>query len=240
MHVLARAIFAVSFVGLGCNALLGIGDPRTEAPESEAFAQPPGEEAGPAADAARDARVPDATSRGCYDEQGALPINGVAPSARPGKCTPEQVTELKQKCLGPGSTGCDAYIAANRDCAQCVFGALQGDNASTTPVPALMPVSADSVFPNVAACAALVLGRPDCAVKMTKQVVCLQSACSKCTNDADDTTCSASASAGICKTLIDKACNDAINAGVAQWEPTCRGAAFDDTFAKVSNYLCGS
>ena len=101
-------------------------------------------------------------------------------------------------------------------------------------------MSDTSVSPNVAACAALVIGRPDCSVKLTQQVVCTSSACAACESDADDTACSAQVSEGICKTTVDKACNDAVNAAAAQWQPICRGTAFDDTYVKVANVLCGA
>lgn len=181
---------------------------------------------------------PDA-SASCYDEEAALAVKGTAPAAGTNKCTSGQIGEFKTKCLGAGATGCDAFIEANKDCGRCIFGKLQGDTTDA-PMPALIPVSDDSVSPNIASCAALVIGRPDCAIKLTEQVVCTSSACSTCESDADDTACSAKASEGICKQTIDKACNDAVNAAAAQWQPICRGTAFDDTYVKVANYMCGA
>ena len=179
----------------------------------------------------------DAAPASCYDEEAALAVKGTAPAAGTNKCTSGQIGEFKTKCLGAGATGCDAFIEANKDCGRCIFGKLQGDTTDA-PMPALIPVSEDSVSPNIASCAALVIGRPDCAIKLTEQVVCTSSACSTCESDADDTACSAKASEGICKTTIDKACNDAVNAAAAQWQPICRGTAFDDTYVKVANAIC--
>jgi hypothetical protein len=176
----------------------------------------------------------------CYDEDAALAIKGTAPAAGTNKCTSMQIGELKTKCLGSGATGCDAYVEANKDCARCVLGALKGDTPDATPLPALIPVSDASVSPNVAACAALVIGRPDCAVKLAGQVVCTSSACATCESEAEDTECLAKATDGICKTTVDKACNDAVNAAAAQWQSVCRGTAFDDTYVKVANVLCGA
>ena len=238
-----QSALLVSFAGLGCNAILGIDDPRTEVP---ADVSAPEEAGGPsaeadasrAADARSDARRDAARLGPCYIEEEALAITGIAPSARPGKCTPSQIAELKTKCLPAGATGCDAFLEANKDCARCILGARQGDEPSTTPMPALVPVSPNAVEPNIVACAALVSGRPDCAVKATQQFVCTKSACTIC--PADEDSCTAFALIGICKTTVDAACDSAIKASTAQWQPICLGTLFDDPYLKVAAYLCGS
>jgi hypothetical protein len=181
---------------------------------------------------------PDAGPASCYAEDEALALTGTAPSAGQNKCTTAQAAELKTKCLGTGATGCDAFIDANKDCARCVFGKLQGETADA-PVPALIPVGGQNVSPNIASCAALVIGRPDCAVKLAQNITCTSSACSTCEGAADDA-CNEKANAEICKTTFDKACNDAVNAAAAQWQPVCRGTNFDDTYPKVVNYMCGA
>ena len=161
----------------------------------------------------------------------------------PNKCTVPQITEFKTKCLGSGATGCDAFIDTNKDCSRCIFGALKGDTPDTTPIPALLPVSDKSVTLNVQACAALAIGKPECAVPLAQELVCVESACSTCTVAADATKCNQEAAADICKDVVAaaKACNTAITAARAQWTPICtEGTTFETTYPKLVNYLCGT
>lgn len=178
------------------------------------------------------------SSASCYDEQGALAQEGVAPVKSAGKCTDAQITELDKQCLGAGS-GCDAFVTANKDCARCILGALTGDDGKTTPIGALLSVSEDSVVPNTVSCAALVIGKPECAAKLAIQEVCLSSACALCETDETDGACRKEAAAGICKTVIDATCTTAVESTKAQWEAICSGADFDAAYPKVAKFLCG-
>lgn len=182
----------------------------------------------------------DAAAASCYDEEAALALPGSEPKRASGKCGAGKAAEFKAACLGGGSQAtCTAFIDANKDCARCILGPLQGDDAKTTPIGALIPVSEDSVSPNTAACAAIVIGKPECALKLAGQVTCVASACSTCETDAEDTECSNKAAAGICKTTVDEACNKAVNDAASQWQATCRGANFDEGYAKVAEFFCG-
>lgn len=174
----------------------------------------------------------------CYDEEGALAQEGTAPVRSAGKCTDAQITELDKQCLGAATT-CDAFIAANKDCARCILGALDGDDAATTPIGALISVSEDSVSPNTASCAAIFIGKPECAAKLAIQEVCLASACALCEDDTSDTSCRKEAAAGICKTVVDTACTQAVESRAAEWEAACSGADFDAAYPKVAKFLCG-
>jgi len=222
---------------LGATAL-GIGVGCTVAPADPADASAP--ETGPTStgsvirDSGSDVKAP-AT---CYDEEAALALQGVAPTKGSGKCGAGKIAEFKAACLGAGSN-CQAFIDANKDCSRCIIGGLQGDDPKTTPIGALIPVSEDSVSPNTAACAAIVIGKPECAVKLAGQVTCVASACATCEDEASDTECSNTAAAGICKSTIDEACNKAVNDAASQWQATCRGANFDEGYAKVAEFFCG-
>ncbi len=183
----------------------------------------------------------DAAPAGCYDEQAALALTGTAPTKGAGKCTTAQITDLKAKCLGSGSAAdCTAFLDANKDCGRCVLGALKGDDPKTTPIGALIPVSETSVSPNIGSCAALVIGKPECALKVAQEVTCLNSACDSCSDQASDTACQNQAATGVCKDVIDAACDKAITDAAAQWQPICRGTNFDDTYPKVAEFLCGA
>ncbi len=197
-------------------------------------------------DSGRDASTPDSgrdagAPAGCYMPADALALTAATPSLTPSLCTAAQISGAQAACLGPGSSGpaCNAFLAANTACSRCIFGALAGDDPATTPVAALIPVSDDAVVPNIGACAALVIGRPACAVPLAQEVVCTNSACATCADQAAEDACVAAASAGICSTVINAGCDAAIDAAIATWQPLCRGVAFADTYAKVAGRLCG-
>ena len=170
-----------------------------------------------------------------------MDIQGTAPSRGRNLCTDPQLSALLAACLSAGSSGatCDAYINANTDCARCTLGALAGDPAATTPVGAMIPASDDSTAPNIAACAALTINRADCALPLTRQTVCLLSACASCLDDPTEGACLKTAEANVCRTVMDAPCNAALNASQAAWVPVCRGTSFADTYMKVARVLCG-
>ena len=176
--------------------------------------------------------------RSCYIERDALGLRGTVPSSGANKCSGRQIVDFKKTCIGGTAGQCTAYINANKDCARCMLGALKGDTPEATPHPALLPIGRTIVTPNVVGCAALVLGRPDCAMKLTQHVVCTESACASC-DPEEGAECNSKAIAAICKTTVDDACESTVSAGQAQWEPICRGKTFDDTYPKVAAYLCG-
>jgi hypothetical protein len=68
----------------------------------------------------------------------------------------------------------------------------------------------------------------------------VSTSCSTCTNAADDAACTAVAETDICKSTVNLACNAALNAGIAQWTPLCKGATFADGYRKVAMELCGA
>ncbi|MBL9108106.1 MAG: hypothetical protein JNM74_02500 [Myxococcales bacterium] len=217
--------------GIGCTVENVTADGGTDAATADATATATGDAAKPRTDGGGPAS--------CYDEEGALALSGVAPTRAPGKCSDALITEFDQKCLGSAANGCEAFIDANKDCSRCLIGALQGDDEKTVPVPALLSISDDAVVPNTASCAALVIGRPDCALKLAIQETCLTSACAVCEDEATDTACRKEAEAGICKTVVDAACTQAIESRAAEWQALCSGADFDAVYPKVARVMCG-
>jgi hypothetical protein len=217
--------------GIGCTVENVTTDGGTDAATADATATATGDAAKPRTDGGGPAS--------CYDEEGALALDGVAPTRAPGKCSDALITEFDQKCLGSAANGCEAFIDANKDCSRCLIGALQGDDEKTVPVPALLSISDDAVVPNTASCAALVIGRPDCALKLAIQETCLVSACAVCEDEATDNACRKEAEAGICKTVVDAACTQAIESRAAEWQALCSGADFDAVYPKVARVMCG-
>ncbi|HRG95372.1 MAG TPA: hypothetical protein PLR99_03920 [Polyangiaceae bacterium] len=213
--------------------------PRVDAALPDASRPPPGDAAPPDREAGAFDAGPIVA---CYDENNAFLLEGVAPTRSPSLCTDPVITEAVSACLSGTSTtaGCNAYIAANQACARCLLGGLDGDDFTKVPVGALIPLSDVAVSPNVAACAALVLGRPECALPVSQEVVCTSTACSACPAGSSAAACQAQASTAICMGVGDAACSAAIDAATAQWVPLCRGTAFKDTFEKVAHVMCGA
>lgn len=246
------AALLVLAVLAGCSSSTTTPPPPPRNPDSGAGdAATPGDAAlldssPPSNDAAPPEREAGAVDAGpivaCYKEDDAFLLEGLAPSRSPSRCTTAVIKEAVGACLSATSTtaGCDAYIAANPECARCLLGGIDGDDFSKVPVGAIIPLSEVAVSPNVAACAALVIGRPECAVPVSKELVCTSTACSTCPAGASTSACQTQASAAICAGLGDAACNTAISASTAQWATVCRGTTFKDTFEMVGAVMCGA
>ncbi|MBK8212461.1 MAG: hypothetical protein IPK71_01820 [Myxococcales bacterium] len=195
-------------------------------------------DAGPDADAG-----PDGSTRppACYDETAALALPGTAPTFGQNVCTQADVQSLFTACFGPGASAatCNAFSASHPDCMRCVVGPLPGDAPATTPISALIPAGDASLMVNVGSCAALAIGRPDCAVTVPKQLTCTASACETCADEPSDTACREAAEVGICSSTVDSACMAALTSTAATWSPICRGPDFVATYQKVAMALCG-
>ncbi len=251
------------FATLGALALLGFagcsGTSTTTTTPAPAPAGEAGVEAGAGADTgpltdatppAADAGRPDSEAgafdagpiTACYDATEAFILENAKPVRAPSLCTNAAIVEARTACLSPSSTkpGCDAFIAATKACARCVFGGLEDDDPAKVPVGAILPLSLTAVAPNVGACAALVIGRAECAVPVSRELVCVSTACATCPAGSSTTACHAQATDGICKGVGDAACSAAIDASSAQWLPQCSGTTFADAFDKVARVLCGA
>jgi len=216
---------------VGCTATLNGGDTSDAGTDSGTLPTS-------TADASRPTPDGSTPTVSCYDEELALALEGSAPVANSGKCSDAQISGLATACLGASANGCDTFVDTNKDCARCVFGALTGDPAST-PIGVLLSVSDEFVIVNTVSCAALTIGRADCAAKLAIQETCLSSACSLCEDEAGDTKCRTEAATGICKEVMDATCTQAIEARKADWTAACTGSDFDQEYAKVAKLFCG-
>lgn len=232
--MLKRVFGIVVFVGVsaavGCSAAVVDGGASDAGADSTAPVA-----SGDASKPKTDTGAPVAS---CYDDQSALDLPGSAPVVGSGKCSDAQISALEAACLGSGS-GCDAYVDANKDCARCVFGALDATDPASTPVGTVLSISDEFVIVNTLACAANVIGRADCALKLAVQETCVASACAICEDEASDGACRKEAAADICKDVMDAACTQAIEARSADWAAQCDGASFEESYAKVTKYFCG-
>ncbi|HRG97221.1 MAG TPA: hypothetical protein PLR99_13300 [Polyangiaceae bacterium] len=229
----AGAMSVAAAAGVSCSAVYG-------APGG------PGWDAAPATPLPEAAPLPrvdsgGAVPRDCYHESAALALVGVAPSVGAMRCSEPDALEFRAACLSNAATyeACSAVIEKNKPCARCLFGALPGTPADTTSIGAVVQTSDNDFAPNVWSCAALMLGLPECAVKVTRRAVCVSSSCARCA-EAEQKDCQGRATAGICRDTVDAACEAALAAGEARWKPVCEGATFDESYAKVAAFLCGA
>jgi hypothetical protein len=150
---------------------------------------------------------------------------------------------------------CDAYIAANSDCALCLGGYSAPDAGTppNSPWPALLQIDENGdVVPAVTAClAAISTGTDTCKSNYADDDLCIQSGCAACTSDADYSTCATDESTDPTTTCLttnplDAACQAAINA-VSQTDADTKCAAsttistnadFQAVFLAVGRTLC--
>lgn len=196
------------------------------------------------------ARPKDASGEGggggsCYSEKDILPtLEGTAPVKGAGKCTDKEIADYYAACLDTESTeaGCAAFEKSNPVCARCILPPLDGDDPKTLPVGALIFIGEDAdgayPYPNQYACAAHVINKPECALKLSVQDVCLSSACFLC-DEAGYEACTEEAATKACKPVYDAACTKAVDDSFKTWESACDAADFEGLYNKVTKYLCG-
>ncbi len=183
--------------------------------------------------------VPDANPVACFENAGEG-LRGVPPTAYRDVCTPQDLVDVEAACLfsAHGTKACADWTTAHPACGRCVFGPLSGEPADTTPLGALTPVGAQSIAPSLGSCAALAIGRPDCALPIAKSNLCEIASCSTCSVPTKGA-CSAHASQH-CSTPQSTECQKAIGAAFSRWEKQCQGSNLPSTFTKVATYLCGA
>lgn len=204
----------------------------------------------PSPDAARpkpDAAGGDGGGGGsCYSESEILPtLQGTAPVKGAGKCTDKEIADYYAACLDSKSTeaGCTAFEKSNPVCSRCIWPPLDGDDPKNLPVGAIIIIGEDAdgvyPYPNQYACAAHAINKPECALKMSVQDVCLSSACFLCEEDAAYEACTTEASTKACKPVFDAACTKAVDDGYKDWEGPCDAKDYVGIYTKVAKYLCG-
>lgn len=178
--------------------------------------------------------------RGCYDPSTAEVLQAKAPVKGQNVCSPAAIEAVRVACLASASAAaCKSAIDANKDCARCILGALGGEKPASTRAPVVLPAGGATTVINVAACASIVVGRPDCALPLSKQAACTSSACNTCAG-AESASCSAAASCGACANVAySPECTAAV-ADASAWEAKCRGQNQVETYTKVASFFCGA
>lgn len=212
---------------------------------------------------------PDGGDPACFDPSTVLSFSTapLPPAANQGKCASDDlVNQFLAACISSaGSDGgtdaaadagdaCDAYIAANADCALCLGGYSAPDAAAppNTPWPALLQVDeAGDVIPAVQAClAAISTGTDTCKSNYADDDLCIESGCAACSS-TDFSTCATDESSDPTTTCLttdplDAACQAAINA-ISQTDADTKCAAsttinsdadFQAVFLAVGRTMC--
>jgi hypothetical protein len=205
----------------------------------------------------------------------AVPTTSVVPTADQGACASDDlVSQFFVACVanadagapivdaGDGGDGaapldpCDAFIAANSDCAQCLggFGAPDGGVVPTSPWPALIAIDpAGDVAPAVANCvAAISSGSDTCKQNYASDDLCARSGCSAC-DSTDNAGCLTAEmtnpfSTCACTSPVDATCSAAIGAVPQATAAAACGASttiasnadLEAVFMKVGRTLCES
>ena len=176
----------------------------------------------------------------CFSNLGER-VRGTVPTPHRGVCTAQDVADAERSCVSAAHTGtaCTDFAAAHPDCARCIFGPPATEVPAASPIGALVPSGPTTVMPNLGACASLVLGKPECAVPITKASACTAGSCSACApRSSEKANCEAYAQRA-CVGAVEASCEKALLDGFSKWGSTCQGANVGASFAKVAWYLCG-
>ncbi len=228
--VLGVASVVLAVESVACSAVYGAPGVWVDPP-------PP-----PGPDASIDAAFtpPPPTPPTCYSPGDVEPIVGVPPALSQGVCTPAALVALADACLD-GAGSCPATIAADRVCAACALGPYAGRSGPSAPIGAIVPAGGDAVAAATYACAALVIGRPECAVPAQRAVTCVTTACATCA-PSELSTCAPKAEASVCSSafVVARSCLEAIDTRRGEWLGRCTGRTTRDGFLAVARELCGA
>lgn len=174
-----------------------------------------------------------------YRELEPIGTGGLRPSR---KCTEESYRSISEACFrgGPG-TDCSSTALPLPECARCLIGPRYGEKSNEVSSGALLSYS--PLLVNTGACAAVAMGRPDCASYLTQYDFRVAQYCQNCDDPSWHSACrAAQRSAGFGASTIEaKAADECIalrDQGRAEWEPVCVGATPLESLDKVARTLC--
>ncbi|MBK8215076.1 MAG: hypothetical protein IPK71_15160 [Myxococcales bacterium] len=171
-------------------------------------------------------------------EQPAALLDLTAPPHFAGVCSDETLVAISDACF-ERKPSCNDVLAANGACAACALGPYDRSGGSASQLGAIAYDESGEV--STYACAALVIGRHDCAIPAQRAVTCVTTACASC-EPSQLPSCEADARAGSCAPEIAAAssCLDLIVARRGEWLARCTGPTFRDGFLAVAHELCGA
>ncbi len=129
------------------------------------------------------------TTGSCFVNSAAQQLNVSTPLAGQNRCTGPQITEFNTACLGAGAStiACDAVVAADGDCADCLFGGNPDGGLGAAPV--LLPVGGAEQLNFDGCIAAISTATPDCKLQYQEISFCAATTCATCTTDTSDLSC---------------------------------------------------
>ncbi len=185
--------------------------------------------------------IPDAPTS-CYDAHAAPVLRGVAPTLGRDLCTPDEIRELSALCSGHGTavSACSSYVEQHPKCGTCVLGPSVEDDAERFSLGVVYPTRHGRVAVNTASCAALMLDLEACVKPLAVQEACLDAACPTCETSDSKASCRAQAAKpeGLCASVMNAECTEAMDQGRASWERKCVGADAQASFVQVSTLFC--
>ena len=157
-------------------------------------------------------------------------------------CTEESYQAIFQACFRQGGgTECSSTAFPQPACARCLLGPR--DREAPTDVSPGALLSRAPLLVNTGACAAVALGRPNCASHLTAYDFRVAEYCADCSDPGSFSACRADQATAF--SGVDKVGAQAVSEcialrdqGRAEWEPVCVGASPEETLDKVARVLC--
>jgi hypothetical protein len=189
------------------------------------------------------------TTGSCFVNSAAQQLNVTTPVAGQNRCTGPQITEFNTACLGAGAStiACNAVIAADGDCADCLFGG--NPDGGLGAAPALLPVGGLEQV-NFDGCLAAISTAPaDCKLRYQEVSFCAATTCSTCTTDTSDSSCldfSETDPSAACATdfPLDPTCANEVEGSVTVSDENAKCAAnatdFTTAYTIIATTICGA
>jgi hypothetical protein len=197
-------------------------------------------------DAGTVVEVDGGTTGSCFNNSAALELTATAPLAHQNRCTSTQISAFNASCLESGATtsGCNAVVAADPDCADCLFGGNIDGGVGVAP--ALLPVNGLEQI-NIDGCLVAISGAPAaCALQYQQLAFCGATTCATCVSDNDNNSCltfSETDPSAVCATdfPVDATCAGYVNAlTLGQSESCAYGATdFSTAYTTIATTMCG-
>ena len=160
-----------------------------------------------------------------------------------------QISTFNTACLGASATtaGCDALIAADGDCADCLFGGNPDGGVGTAP--ALLPVGGEEQINFNGCLAAISTAADDCKLEYQEITFCAATTCATCTTDTSNSSCldfSETDPSAACATdfPLTSDCETAVEGSVSTFDANnkCAEDATDFTtaYTEIATTLCGA
>lgn len=157
-------------------------------------------------------------------------------------CTEESYRAIFEACFRQGAgPECSSTALPRPECARCLIGPRPLENPADVAAGALLSFS--PLIVNTGGCAAVALGRPDCAGYLTEYDFRVAQSCGECSDPSSRFACRAAepAAMGGVSTTGAKVAAECIalrDQRRAEWEPVCVGATPVESVDKVARALC--